>query len=173
MPSDPESIRLGPAHARHRDFVRRLSAEVFARFGDYETMLPRLMQTPWIRTVVAESGERPVAFAMYSLEELPHGEVHLTAIAVRPEWQSRGVGRALLCHVEQQASRLVPADADAAVCLTVAEDNSRARRVFEAAGFRPVPGEAGAYPAGQRSLALRKVIPRPGLDSTVPRQELD
>ena len=69
--------------------------------------------------------------------------------------------------------RVVPADADAAVCLTVAEDNSRARRVFEAAGFRPVPGEAGAYPAGQRSLAVRKAIPRPGLDSPAPRQELD
>ena len=173
MPSTPESIRVGPAHAGHRDFVRRLSAEVFARFGDYETMLPRLMQSPWVRTAVAASGEQPVAFAMYSLEELPHGEIHLTAIAVRPEWQARGVGRALLSHVEQQARRLAPAGAEAAVCLTVAEDNSRARRVFEAAGFRPVPGEAGAYPAGQRSLALRKTIPRPGLDSPGPRQELD
>jgi ribosomal protein S18 acetylase RimI-like enzyme len=173
MSSTPESLRLGPAHAGHKDFVRSLSAEVFARFGDYETMLPRLMQSPWVWTAVAESGEQPVAFAMYSLEELPHGEVHLTAIAVRPAWQSRGVGRALLRHVEREALRLVPAGVDAAVCLTVAEDNTRARRVFEAAGFRPVPGEAGAYPAGQRSLALRKAIARPGLDSPGPRQELD
>ena len=173
MTHTPESTRLGPAHAGHRDFVRRLSAEVFARFGDYETMMPRLMQSPWVRTAVAESGEQPVAFAMYSLEELPHGEVHLTAIAVRPEWQSRGIGRALLSHVEHEARRLVPAGGEAAVCLTVAEDNARARRVFKAAGFRPVPGEAGAYPAGQRSLALRKVVPRPGLDSRGPRQELD
>jgi ribosomal protein S18 acetylase RimI-like enzyme len=173
MASTSESIRLGPARAGHRDFVRRLSAEVFARFGDYETMLPRLMRLPWFRTAVAESAGQPVAFAMYSLEELPHGEIHLTAIAVRPEWQSRGVGRTLLAHVEQEARQLVPAEVEAAVCLSVAEDNSRARQVFEAAGFHPVPGETGAYPAGQRSLALCKVIPRPGLDSQGPRPKLD
>jgi ribosomal protein S18 acetylase RimI-like enzyme len=173
MASTSESIRVGPARARHRDFVRLLSAEVFARFGDYATMLPRLMQLPWVRTAVAESGGQPVAFAMYSLEELPHGEVYLTAIAVRPAWQSRGVGRALLAHVEQDARRLVPAGAEAAVCLTVAEDNSRARQVFEAAGFHQIPGGAGTYPAGQRSLALRKMIPRPALDSQDPRPELD
>jgi GNAT superfamily N-acetyltransferase len=173
MASIPESIRLGPARARHRDFVRRLSSEVFARFGDYETILPRLMQLPWVRTTVAEAGGRPVAFAMYSLEALPRGQVDLTAIAVRPEWQSRGVGRALLAHVERETRRLAPAGGEATVCLTVAENNARARHVFEAAGFRRLPGSPGAYPAGQRSLALRKVIPRPGLDSPGPRQELD
>lgn len=173
MASNPPSIRLGPARPAHRDFVRHLSSEVFARFGDYETILPRLMRLPWVRTTVAESGGRPVGFAMYSLEDLPHGEVHLTAIAVRPEWQSRGVGRVLLAHVEREALRLAPDGTEAAVCLTVAEDNARAREVFEAAGFRPVPGAPGAYPAGQRSLALRKSVPRPGLDSQGPRQELD
>jgi hypothetical protein len=31
--------------------------------------------------------------------------------------------------------------------------------LFERAGYRVVPGERGAYPAGQPSLALRKRIP--------------
>ena len=51
------------------------------------------------------------------------------------------------------------------VGLSVAEDNLPARRVFASAGFRPAPGRPGSYPAGQRSLTLRKRIPRPGLDS--------
>jgi len=100
--------------------------------------------------------------------------VDLAAIAVKPEWQSRGVGRALLAHVEREALRLVPLErGTAAVRLTVAEDNDRARQVFAEAGFRPVPGEGGTYPAGQRSLSMRKVIPRSRLDSNLPGAKLE
>jgi ribosomal-protein-alanine N-acetyltransferase len=173
MARGPESIRVVPAGAGHREFVRRLSAQVFARFGDYETMLPRLMRLPWILTAVAEADGHPVAFAMYSLESLPLGVIDLTAIAVVPAWQACGVGRTLLAHVEREAERLAPGGGEAAVRLTVAEDNERARRVFAAAGFLPVPGRTGTYPAGQRSLILRKVVLRPGLDTEGTRQELE
>jgi ribosomal protein S18 acetylase RimI-like enzyme len=172
MARGPESIRLVPAGAGHREFVRRLSAKVFARFGDYETMLPRLMRLPWIATAVAEADERPVGFAMYSLENLSRGVIDLTAIAVEPVWQARGVGRALLAHVEREAGGLAPGGSVPAVRLTVAEDNERARRVFAAAGFLPVPGRTGSYPAGQRSITLRKVVSRTGLDSGGSGQEL-
>jgi ribosomal-protein-alanine N-acetyltransferase len=162
----PSSIRIVPADAEHAEFVRGLSAVVFRRFGDYAGFLPRLMRRPEVRTVLAVVGGRPVGFAMISLETLRGGEIDLAAIAVEPAWQSRGIGRALLRHVDEQAQGLAAPGREAlAVRLSVAADNERARRVFEAAGFRPVRGGRGRYPAGQPSLTLRKVPAAGGLDS--------
>jgi len=154
----PPSVKLVSAEPRPREFVRVLSAEVFARFGGYDEMLPAMMEWPWIRTVVAESRGRPVGFAMISLEDTGVGETDLTAIAVEPVWESRGVGRALLRHVEQVARSAGPAGLPASVRLTVAEDNLRARGLFEAVGYRLVAGEEERYSGGQRSLTLRKTL---------------
>ncbi len=159
----PPSVKLVSAEPRHRDFVRMLSAEVFARFGSYDKTLPTMMLWPWIRTVVAEARGRPVGFAMISLEDAGAGEIDLTAIAVEPAWQSRGVGRTLLRHVEQVARSAVAAGRPASVRLTVAEDNQRARGLFEAVGYRLVPGEEDRYSGGQRSLTLRKNLTDPNL----------
>jgi len=167
------SIRLVPAAAGHRAFVRRLSAEVFGRFGDYDRILPDLMARPWVRTTVAEARQGPVGFVMISFEDRSRGEVDLAAIAVEPSWQARGLGRVLLAHVESEASRLAGGGFETTVRLSVAEDNLKARRLFAAAGYAPVPGEEGSYPAGQPSLTLRKVVERRRLDSAPSRQELE
>ena len=156
MNPKPPSLKLVSAEARHREFVRLLSTEVFARFGSYDKTLPPMMEWPWIRTVVAQARGRPVGFAMISLEDAGAGEIDLTAIAVEPAAQSRGVGRFLLRHVEQLARSAVAAGRPASVRLTVAEDNRRARGLFEAVGYRLVRGEEDRYPGGQRSLVLRK-----------------
>ncbi len=158
MKPKPPSLMLVSAQPRHREFVRRLSAEVFARFGSYDKTLPTMMEWPSIRTIVAEARGRPVGFAMVSLEDAGVGEIDLTAIAVEPAWQSRGTGRALLRHVEQLARSAVAAGRPASVRLTVAEDNRRARELFEAVGYRLVPGEEDRYSGGQRSLMLRKAL---------------
>jgi ribosomal protein S18 acetylase RimI-like enzyme len=165
MVDSPPPIRIVPARGAHRGFVRRLSADVLSRFGDYEVILPGMMQLPWMLTVAALASDRPVGFAMYSLEDLRHGEVELSAIAVDPAWQSRGVGRALLEWVERAARLLAPAENPVSVRLTVAEDNDRARRLFERSGYCSVQGGEGFYPAGQRSLVLRKVLSGSALDS--------
>ena len=149
-------MKLVSAESRHREFVRRLSAEVFARFGSYDKMLPAMLEWPSIRTIVAEARGCPVGFAMISLEDAAVGEIDLTAIAVEPAWQSRGVGRTLLLHVEQLARSAVTGEQSPSVRLTVAEDNARARGLFEAVGYRLVPGEEDRYSGGQRSLMLRK-----------------
>ena len=135
-----------------------LSAEVFARFGSYDKTLPTMLEWPWIRTVVAESRGRPVGFAMISLEDTGIGEIDLTAIAVEPAWESRGVGRALLRHVEQVARGAAAAGRPASVRLTVAEDNLRARGLFEAVGYRLVAGKEDRYSGGQGSVMLRKTL---------------
>ena len=165
MSPKSSSLKFVSAEPRHREFIRLLSAEVFARFGGYDKSLPTMMGWPWIRTVVAEARSRPVGFVMISLEDAGAGEIDLTAIAVEPAGQSRGVGRALLRHVEQLARSAVAAGRPVSVRLTVAEDNRQARGLFEAAGYRLVRGAEGWYPGGQRSLLLRKNLGEQSSDS--------
>jgi ribosomal protein S18 acetylase RimI-like enzyme len=102
---------------------------------------------------------------MISLEDAGAGEIDLTAIAVEPAWQARGVGRTLLRHVEQVARYAVAAGRTASVRLTVAEDNRRARGLFESVGYRLVPGKEDRYSGGQRSLVLRKTLQAGGEQS--------
>lgn len=150
--SDPFLPEIVPATPRDAEFVRRLSGEVFARFGRYDRLLPQLMRMPAMRTAIARSGDSRVGFAMYALES---GEVELVAIAVEPRWQSRGVGRALLGFVESEALEMC-GDGPAQVRLTVAEDNTVARALFESRGYARLPGTEGLYDGGQRSLGLAK-----------------
>ena len=57
--------------------------------------------------------------------------VNVHDLAVLPEHRGRGVGRALLAAVERKARAL----GCARVTLEVQENNGRARRVYERAGF--------------------------------------
>ncbi len=59
-----------------------------------------------------------------------HGEVY--AIYVLPEWWGRGVGRLLMAHAVRALTGAGLAD----ITLWVLEGNQRARRFYEAAGFR-------------------------------------
>jgi ribosomal protein S18 acetylase RimI-like enzyme len=156
----PNTVRLVRGTSRHREFIRRLSAEVFSRFGDYEEILPGMLASSQVRTVVAEADGEAVGFAMYSIENVNDGEIDLSAIAVKPGWQSRGLGRRLLACVEAEARSLIR-DRSPIVHLTVAEDNRLARKLFERSGYVAIAGERGSYPQGQRSFALYKRIGEP------------
>jgi ribosomal protein S18 acetylase RimI-like enzyme len=150
-------VRLLPAGAEHRDFVASLSARVFARFGAYDIRLPEMMGAPGVRTTIAGVRGAAVGFVMFSLAGDARGEVDLVAIAVRPEWQSRGVGTRLLEHVENEARRRVT-ESPATVRLSVAVDNRTALRLFRRAGYARLPGVGGRYPGGQRSIGLFKNV---------------
>ena len=58
------------------------------------------------------------------------GEVY--AIYVLPEWWGRGAGRLLMAHVVRALAEAGQDD----ITLWVLEGNQRARRFYEAAGFR-------------------------------------
>jgi ribosomal protein S18 acetylase RimI-like enzyme len=146
-----------PAGTQHEAFVRELSTEVFTRYGDYRRMLPRAMRLRSVRTVVVAHQGDPVAFAMFELLDPAGPTVDLTAIAVLPAWQGRGIGRLLLDHVER-AVRELGRGREASLTATVAEDNAAARHLFDRWGFRRIEGEAGIYPRGQRALALCKLL---------------
>jgi GNAT superfamily N-acetyltransferase len=68
------------------------------------------------------------------------GLVNIHDLAVLPEYRGCGVGRQLLAAVEQKARTL----GCCKVTLEVQEDNRRARRVYEAAGFAQAVYAEGA-----------------------------
>ncbi|WP_175470192.1 N-acetyltransferase, partial [Curtobacterium sp. MCBA15_001] len=67
----------------------------------------------------------------------PEGAAYLSLLAVRPDLQARGVGRALLV-AGVEAARAAGHDA---VALHALAGNARAVRLYEAAGFRPTGTE--------------------------------
>ena len=153
-----DDLRLIPATEAHATFVESLSAAVFSRFGDYASVLPQWLTQPGVRTCIAQANGVAVGFAMYAATIQSMHQLDLLAIAVLPAWQSRGVGRELLEYVETVAADSCEEDDTAYVRVTVAEDNTRARRLFQRSGYEALPGQEGVYPAGQRSLDLRKKI---------------
>ena len=157
MPMRRPDLTFRPADPGDRGFVRDVSTEVFARFGDYATLLPPLVESPWVRTTVALEDGVPVGFAMLALDDLPLGELDLVAIAVLPGRQRRGVATRLLCRLETEIREL-PVGDGLVLRLTVAEDNAPARELFRRAGFVRTPGEHGRYSGGQRSLGMRKIF---------------
>ena len=83
-------------------------------------------------TFVAGDGGQLLGFASVGPSRDEDGLGELYAIYVDPEAWSRGVGRALLARAEEQL-----AAEWAEATLWVLEDNPRARRFYEAAGWRP------------------------------------
>jgi len=156
------SVVLRQAGAGHREFVRELSGRVFSRFGNYAATLPPLVGLPWVRTIVAVSDETPVGFAICSFEDRPGADADLIAIAVEPGWHGRGVGQLLLAGAETVAAAAYRGSGTPALRLSVAEDNTPARRLFDRSGYRRVSGEEGAYPGGQPSIGMRKVLGQSG-----------
>jgi ribosomal protein S18 acetylase RimI-like enzyme len=146
-------IRQGVA--ADRPFIRELSALVFARFGDYETTLPVMAARPDVYTLIVEADRRRIGFAMYTLDT---PEADLLAIAVLPERQSQGAGKLLLHEVESAVRDCAGEAGKAAIRLSVALDNTLARKLFERSGYRYRPEQQGVYPGGQPSIAMWKQI---------------
>jgi GNAT superfamily N-acetyltransferase len=100
----------------------------------------------WRGMIVAEVGNLAVGFASFGPERGPDGQLgpvpgpdqelataELYAIYAQPARWSTGAGRALMDAVLER----VRAEGYASICLWVLEDNPRARRFYEHAGFSP------------------------------------
>jgi ribosomal protein S18 acetylase RimI-like enzyme len=139
------TIRRGKR--RDREFVIDLGQRVASTsISSLRDTLPQQVQSAfrnlaeyvWTRdhdTLIAEAGGRALGFAL-AIYDLPD-EVSLTEqafvayMAVEPEAQRRGAGRALLSEVE----RLAAERGLSYVSLMVTEENDAARGLYERAGF--------------------------------------
>jgi ribosomal protein S18 acetylase RimI-like enzyme len=144
------------------DFVRDLGAEAFASFGAYGPLLPEWFVRPGVVTFVAEQGGRRAGFAMIAFYEVKSGWIgDLLAIAVSPSKRHAGIGADLLDRVMDEAREVARSIPVASIELSVAENNSSARRLFERKGFTVLNAKAGFYDGGQRTMRLSRALAAP------------
>lgn len=147
--SDQEDIAIRPAASMDYGFIRALSKEVFSLFGDYEEIIPQWFVNPDVMTIVSFEKMQSLGFAMlYVLT----GEI--LAIAVKPEYQGRGIGTELLNNIERIASQL----GMGRLLLHAATQNEVAEMFFRNASFTVIGKEGGYYPRGQAALIMAKEI---------------
>ena len=82
--------------------------------------------------------------------------LYVVSLAVDPEWRSRGIGRALLSRVQEEAARV----GLRAVALDVAAGNREAIRFYVREGFTKVEGGAGRAEAPALIRMERPVVSR-------------
>ncbi len=151
----------GSTHQIDATFVSSIAHQAFLAYGSYDSYLEEWFGNDAVSTYIAELDGSHAGFFMlttYKVEdsEGPGSQVaDLVAIAVEPEYQSRGVGKRLLAHALSLAANADPPAGE--MWLVVAEGNSRAQRFFASRGFRLRDG-VGVYPAGQRALRMVKSL---------------
>lgn len=153
MKPDAQEIRIRKASARDLPFVISLSDRVFKIYGPYGRILAITFFDSNVRTLVAHRGESRVGFVMISrrrdsTSSKNWGEI--SAIAVEPRHHGTGIGKALLREAinysrERGYSHLI---------LHTAEQNSRARTLFESFGFRVRRSVRNYYPEGQTAYEM-------------------
>ena len=125
-----ETFDFRLANENDLDFISQLSARVFLKYGAYdETVLGWLLE-PEVITVIIATGADPLGFAMLTLERekwLEPRRGHLLAIGVLPKHQRKGIGTALLEHMEEIARKYGLEE----MLLWTAVDNQQALSFFK------------------------------------------
>jgi len=142
-------IPIRPATRKDRPFICRLSKEVFSPYGNYEYIIPRLFVNPDVLTMLAFEKMQSFGFAMLSLLS---GEI--LAIAVKPRYQGRGIGTALLTSIEGIAIQL----GMERLLLHTATENEIGGNFFQKASFTVINKEDCYYPKGQAALVMVKEL---------------
>ena len=139
------------------DFISGLSAKVFSKYGTYDEIVLGWLQEPEVMTVIITGGTDPLGFAMVTLEREKWFEprrAHLLAIGVFPRQQRKGIGTALLEHMEEIARKYGVEE----MLLWTAVDNQQALSFFQNAGFHIVGSQDRYYSRGQAAMALSKKL---------------
>ena len=154
---DMKSFIFRPAKEKDLEFIRKLSAEAFSKYGHYEEIVPSWFEEPTVITEVIKEKSDILGFAMLVLEGkkvFGFREAHLLAIGIVVEHQRRGVGTALLEHMEDIARKYNAVQLN----LWTAVDNEAAFSFFQKAGFKMKRFEDYYYPKGQAALAMSKSL---------------
>jgi len=152
-----ESFIYRPAKQKDLEFIRELSAQVFSRYGNYEEIVLAWLEQGAVITEIIMEQNHTLGFAMLVLDRqkiLGSRAAHLLAIGILPEHQRRGVGRALLEHMEEVARKYNAVEMN----LWTAVDNEPALSFFQKAGFEIKRFESYYYPKGQAALAMSKKL---------------
>lgn len=119
-----------------------------------EAAFARLLALPGAAGLLAAEGDQPLGFV---LARRAADEAELLTLAVVPAWRRLGVGRRLL---EDCLAALARAGVGR-IFLEVAADNTAARGLYSAAGFRPVGRRRDYYGPGRDALVLARPLSSP------------
>jgi ribosomal protein S18 acetylase RimI-like enzyme len=161
--SKTADVTVRPKRATDDAFVLGLSQRVFAAYSrDPLASMSSMLEEHGAEASIAQIGRTRAGFVLLAYERLPRSfgpwqrpvVARLNAIAVRPDIEGRGIGRALLVAGEEMAR----AAGAASFWLLTAENNLRARRLFESAGFLPVVRSPTSYARGQAGITMFKLL---------------
>lgn len=148
--------------ARARPRLRPMEASDISTVASIER---RAYPFPWSPTIFRDClrvgyncwiAEVENAVTGYAVLSVAAGEAHILNLCVAPEWQGRGIGRALLTRLIHLA-RYHRTDG---IFLEVRPSNVQARRLYERAGFVEVGRRPRYYPGGaEREDALIMSLP--------------
>jgi len=136
---DPKNISLLWASPDRTDEIAALHARLFDPPWDAPA-IARLVEHPAAAAFVAQARE-PRAMAGFVIGQLAADEAEILSIGVAPEWQRRGVARAMMDGLVRAARR---AEAKR-LFLEVAEDNEAAMALYKALNFAAVGRRKGYY----------------------------
>ena len=152
--------RTGASSKDDAAFVRSVAHKAFLAYGSYDNYLRDWFENDAVSSYVAELDGNRAGFFMLTTYRDSEGSgglvADLVAIAVEPEYQSRGVGRNA-CSLTRSLSPQTRIRRRAK-CGSWSPRGTRRRNGFFARhGFRLRDG-VGVYPAGQRALRMVKSL---------------
>ena len=152
------AIRLTALADSPMAFGSTLAKESNLSDAEWESRLARGCASAMEQPLVADVDGQPVGLAWVRIESSDPALANLYQMWVAPGFRGRGIGRALLAAAIEW-SRLARA---AAIELGVTCD-TRAMRMYSAAGFEPLAEPAPPYPGaqflGQRMRLVLSILP--------------
>ena len=146
--------------------ITGIAAEVYEDLGDYGNIIPSWFLHPGVEVYVDidnestdESQVRSFLLLGYFEPLSAHNKqllVDLLAIAVVPNCQRQGIGRALLLEAIRIATKAAHGFTHADLRLTVSETNPVAQRLFSSEGFEILDPHHGTYDRGQRAIRMSR-----------------
>jgi ribosomal protein S18 acetylase RimI-like enzyme len=155
LPPFKDKSTIRPAIPSDKAFIAGLSEEVFTIYGPYRTTVSCWFESGMTMTLISVSEGRPVGFVMIgALHGGGGGEAYaeVLAIAVKPEFQRRGIGGELLQVAHIKAEEM----GELRLFLHTAKENLSAQKLFLESGYRFVEAKKGFYPSGQDALMMVK-----------------
>jgi ribosomal-protein-alanine N-acetyltransferase len=147
-----EPLRMAPMTVEDLDVVLDIERASFKTPWSRSAFRYEVTQNRVARSTVMRAGPRVVGYLC--LWEVGH-EIHVTNIAVHPDWRRRGIGRTLIGAMLDDARRRGVAQ----VFLEVRPSNAEARGLYEQLGFRVIGRRRGYYvDSGEDALVMEATL---------------
>ncbi|WP_315919545.1 GNAT family N-acetyltransferase/peptidase C39 family protein [Mesorhizobium sp. SP-1A] len=147
----PAAIRS--ARASDVDDLAAIEKAVFQGDRISRRSFRKLIERDTAETLIAENDGHVAGYAIVLFRK-GSAVARLYSIATGPEFAGRGTGRALLAAAEEAAYR----HSRMMLRLEVREDNERAIRIYEQAGYRRIGREPDYYEDGEAALRYEKTL---------------